>query len=249
MDRNIRGCRRRDNIAATANAKDKTRYEKCEGSKPTLTTSLVELATKTTGIDQGEADNPPNKPNEVPIFADKSIEKMIIEFEKELEVDSQHNSCLKDCAENRNLRSELNDLFKLNWQEPKPTKSPTTTKFNIIKTVADNRGFSRTEGAGATKQFISSDLTATKKLDCDHQARPENNTNLGASSSYAQPEQPTLILKVKIPPPERGKKDCNNSAGAKTVRIFGRSTQLAATNWLSRGCVGIYIFHLIGSAD
>lgn len=82
--KNIRGCRRRENAGTTANAKDKTRYKTCERGKPTLTTSIVEHATKTVGIDQGKEEIPPKKSNSVPIFTDASIGKIISKIEKNI---------------------------------------------------------------------------------------------------------------------------------------------------------------------
>ena len=56
----------------------------CE-EKPDLTISAVEPPTKTTDIDQGEADSTPDKSSIVPEFADKSIERSFSEIETELE--------------------------------------------------------------------------------------------------------------------------------------------------------------------
>ena len=135
----------------------------------------------------------------------------------------------------------MKDFFKSNWQEPKQTKYPAGTS-SITKTVVANRGCSRTEGVGATKQFTLLKSTAAQKLDCAYQARTKNYTKQ-VVCSHSRPKQPPQIAKVKNPPPERGKLDCKNNPHIRPECTIG-SHKLAVERMCWNMCI-----HLIGIAD
>ena len=72
-------------------------------------------------------------------------------------------------------------------------------------TVIANRRCCGTEGAEATKQFNVVALAAEQELDCNCQAGAKRHTKQNTKANHSGPEQIPRILKVKRPPPERGK--------------------------------------------
>ena len=125
-DSNLRGCERGDSAKAKASATDDViRFERCARSKPALTTFAVEPPTKTAGIDQGVADNPPEESIIMEVFADKSIERLFSEIETELEAAISEIQKYSKKKEELESLDEVNQFFVANWHQLGRDTTPT----------------------------------------------------------------------------------------------------------------------------